>query len=156
MFAGVDLGCNAGVSVLDKDGSRLYSDTWKLGKRSPSSLYQFQQKLYDTFSKHCVEYVGYELVTQEHRSRVAAVVYGSFEGILWSVCFDLNVPAMGVHVQTLKKFMNIGPRPEKEDIEAAAMVKWHIVPSDDNEADSLFIADYTRKMVAEQGWENNK
>jgi Holliday junction resolvasome RuvABC endonuclease subunit len=144
MYVGFDLGANCGAAVLDSEGRRVSSTTWELGKRTGSSLYTYQRKLYDLLQTYVPLKVGYERVMQNHRSRAAACAFGGYEGILWAVCFDIGVELIPVGVGSIKKAATGMGDADKEEMEAAAYGRWDHVPEDDNEADALFIADYVR------------
>jgi len=139
MFIGFDLGGTTGIAVLDCNGDRVYSTVWSLGKRTRQSLCKFQSNLYDIFAKYPPSVIAYERVMQWHRSRAAAVAYGGYEGILWAISHELDLPLVPVNVSTIKKYAQV-PTHDKDHMEAAAYRVFKYVTYDDNEADALFIA----------------
>jgi Holliday junction resolvasome RuvABC endonuclease subunit len=147
VFAGFDLGANAGYSILDVDGGRICSGTWKLGKRTGRSLSKYRQNVYDLLYEHCVCYVGFEKVNQYHRSKAAAVAYGGYESLLMATCHDLNVPLIPIKVHEVKKQAAGTARADKDDMEASVMRRWNYVCDTPDEADSLWICECARLKV---------
>lgn len=146
MFAGIDLGCNTGFAVIDAQGTRVYSETWHLGKCEGRSLLLYETNLYENFAKYAVEVVAFEDVKQFHRSRGAATVWGCFKGVLMLVCEHLALSMMPINVSTVKTLAGV-PRPQKDDMEAAAHRMFKHIPEDDNEADALLIAEVARRKT---------
>lgn len=148
MFAGIDLGNNTGVAVLDDAGRRLFSTTWKFKKRTPKASLSFHEKLTEVFLSYGVSVVGYERVLQGHKSRAAACAWGSWEGLLWLICAQLNLRIEQINVMEIKRYIGFY-NADKEDAEATVLSKWDYVTHDDNEADSILTADITRQRVCD-------
>lgn len=144
MYVGFDLGGTTGAAVLDSEGRRVFSTSFEWGKRSGRSYYTYQAKLYEILQTYLPLKVGYEAVKQQHRSRPAAAAYGGYEAILWVVCFDVGVDLVPVAVSRLKKLATGMGDADKDEVEAAALARWDIVTSDDNEADALWCAEFVR------------
>jgi Holliday junction resolvasome RuvABC endonuclease subunit len=148
MFYGFDLGANCGFAVLDSEGSRVVSGTWKLGKRRPESIERFYQKLTALLLEYPPTAIGYEKVNFFQRGSKAAHAYGTYEGVLWvaarNLLGDEAVLAMFT-VGGIKKLATGYGKAEKEEMEVAAMTRWAYIPDDDNEADALWCAECTRR-----------
>lgn len=147
LFAGFDLGSKCGYAVLDEDGNIIESGTWRLGKRTGSSMYTF----YDNVKRLLtlgVEHVGYEKVHGRHASKNAAHAYGGYEAVLWMSCHQCGVLTSEIEqvtVQAVKKTATGFADASKEEVEAATYAKWDIIPEDDNESDALWIAESVRR-----------
>ena len=144
MFAGIDLGANTGFAVLDKDGSRQASLTWRLGVRSGSSLLTFHDNLDFALINHGITMVGYEQIRQAHKSRVAACAYGAYEGILMLVCARLKLPLYGFFPYEIKRAATGFVEADKEDMEAMVFRRWGYLVDTHDEADAIFVAELTR------------
>ena len=143
MIVGLDLGGYTGFAVLDEDGNRVFSTSWNLGKRTPKSSLHFHELLCEKFAEYYPSVVGYEWVGQLHRSRAAAVAWGSWEGILWITCEQLGIKVEKVNVMAVKKLIGV-PNANKEDSEVYVFAKHKYITQDDNESDAIIIAECTR------------
>jgi Holliday junction resolvasome RuvABC endonuclease subunit len=147
MFAGVDLGGTTGFAVLGRDGERIHSIAIKLGTRTGKSLYRLYDDLKTELLVYGVTEVGYEQVRQQHKSRIAACAYGSYEGMLMLTCAELLLPLHPFFPHEVKKAAAGFVQAEKDDMEAMALKKWNVLVSTHDEADALFIAELTRRKV---------
>jgi Holliday junction resolvasome RuvABC endonuclease subunit len=146
-FAGFDLGARCGYAILDYNGNRIESGTWDLGKRSPKSLFLFQEKLHTLFTRHDIVVAGYEKVTFMARGRsgfLAVQAWGGYEATLLIEIYKHQCEMTQVAVGTIKKVATGSGRAEKDEVEAAAYTRWVYVPEDDNESDALWIAECAR------------
>lgn len=144
LFAGLDLGNTTGFAVLDEFGKRIYSTHWKLGKQRPESMAMFASNLRYGLIEHGVTVLGYEVVRQAHRSKLAAVSYGRYEGLVWCICIEFGLSLVGFEPLTIKRHAAGFVQADKEDMEAIALKKWNVLVGSHDESDALFIADLTR------------
>lgn len=145
MFAGFDLGAKFGYAVLDLDGYRLESGTWILGKRDPSSLTSLHTYLQLFRTRHNITIVGYEKVNFFGGGTKAAHAYGGYEAVLWLIAHQYKWSLVQIPVQRIKKLATGDCKADKDQVGAAALTRWAHVTVDDNEADSLFVAEYARR-----------
>lgn len=143
IVAGLDLGAKCGYAVLTEQGYRVISGTWRLGKRSGAAMQGFEDRLEGLLAEG-ISAVGYEKV-RRHRGVEAAHAYGAYEAIVWKVCHNAGLTNLyQVSVQEIKRLATGVGNADKDHMEAAALVQWAYLPEDNNEADSLWIAEATR------------
>lgn len=144
---GIDPGSKCGWSVLDAEGSRVASGTWKLtGGRFDGAGMRFLRL--DRYFRELVgdgsdSLVGFEEV-RRHLGTDAAHMYGGVIATLTRVCEELKIPYAGIPVGTVKRQATGRGNAGKDEMIAAAELHWGIVVSDDNEADALWIAEAMR------------
>lgn len=140
MICGIDLGAKCGYALIKRDLSIVKSGTWKLGKRSGSSILLFEQNLLPLLGG--VTFLCYEKV-DHHLGIAAAHAYGGYEAILLKVahvCNICNQNVLPIPVKTIKLLASGSGGASKKDIIESVNRRWGIVPSDDNEADALSVA----------------
>lgn len=147
-----------GISVLDKQGSLLYNETHHLNRKKDIktgvqylATYDTIESIFDWISKEILFVsnkdilVAYEKVSR-HIGIHAAHMYGAITGILELICERRGVEYTNIHVLTIKKIATGSGKASKTDMINAAIEKWKITPSDDNAADSLWIAEAARVL----------
>lgn len=108
------------------------------------------EELVESLLAEGISAVGYEKV-RRHRGVDAAHAYGAYEAIIWKVCYNAQVDEkliVQVTVQDIKRAATGKGKADKEEIEAAAMLRWAYVPEDDNESDALWCAECARRALA--------
>lgn len=145
VFAGVDLGGTTGFAILGRDGKRIHSTSWKLGKQCVKSIALFAHNLRTSLMEHGAIAVGYEVVKpNQQRSKLAAGAYGRYESSVWLVCDELGLPMYSFTPYDVKRHAAGFVQAEKDDMEALAFERWGVFVKTHDEADSLFLADLTR------------
>jgi crossover junction endodeoxyribonuclease RuvC len=146
-YVGFDFGQNCGYAVLDKQGSRITSSTWELGKISGKTLARFEQLLTELLLEHGACRVGYEKVYR-HRGTTAAHAYGAYEGFLWRVCYEIGIPKKDICLVTVSEIKQTATGladADKDAVGGFAIKRWKVVPDDDNESDALWCAEVIRR-----------
>jgi len=84
----------------------------------------------------------FEEVASHGKSGVyAAHLWGAWYGVITLQCYRHNIPCIGVPVKTIKAHAGHGDY-DKQDMIAAARIRWGVEPKDDNEADALMLLSY--------------
>lgn len=151
-YIGIDPGTRTGWAVLAADGACLASGTWALDNRKGDGAgmryLRFGRLFRELLAAFPGSMVGYELVAR-HVGTDAAHVYGGLVAQLMCACEELVVPYSGIAVGTVKKHATGKGNANKGVMVFAAMDRWpHAPVMDDNEADSLWIADALREGKA--------
>lgn len=146
---GIDPGTACGWAVLDSNGNRLASGVWDLSsKRHEGGGMRFVRarsafaELLRTFSP---DVVGYEEV-RSHRGVSAAHIYGGIVAVVSSECEEAGIAYTGQSVGQIKKFATGKGNAGKPAMIKAAEERWGPV-ADDNEADALWVAEFTRTVL---------
>ena len=80
-----------------------------------------------------------------NRPNTARLLYG-FRAIMMSRAAHYNIPAVGCHIGTVKKFATGRGNAQKHEMVAAAKSVWpHLDICDDNVADALHLLNYGRE-----------
>ena len=144
-----DLGASTGFAVLSHDGYRIASGCLKLGKRSGFSYHLFEATVRSQLAQFKPELVAYELV-RRHRGVEAAHAYGAYEAILLKALYLEQIATTRltkVSVQEAKRAATGRGNADKEDLEAAAMLRWAHITESSDESDALWIAEAARKKL---------
>jgi Holliday junction resolvasome RuvABC endonuclease subunit len=149
--AAFDLGTNSGISVLSKgviDCQLVECINRKGRKHKPDDhpgyrYQQFADYLDHFFQQYQVGCVFYEEAGTFRNVTTARVPYG-MRALLLAAASRAQVPVVGVHVQTLKKYATGSARADKSEIIAYAARRFGIVESAINhdQADSLALLSY--------------
>ena len=134
----LDLGLACGFAIFK--GGKFLSGMKKLGsykEKFGARFHEFRKWLLNIIEKHNVEVVYFERV-YGHKGVEAGHCYGGFMYMLASVCFQQNIPCVGLKVQTIKKFMTGKGNATKDEMIAAAQQKG-FNPKTDDEADAIAI-----------------
>ena len=145
-YLGIDPGSACGWAVLDSDGSRVASGTWKLDNRRGDGAGMRYVRLERLVRELLEAYDGplaYELVAA-HKGTQAAHIYGGIVATITRVCEDVGRAYAGVGVGTIKKVATGKGNANKEAMMLAAQKRWPDYAGDDNEADSLWVAECLR------------
>ncbi len=80
-----------------------------------------------------------------NRPNTARLLYG-FRAIMMSRAAHYNIPAVGCHIGTVKKFATGRGNAQKHEMVAAAKILYpHLDIADDNAADALHVLRYGRE-----------
>lgn len=143
----LDLGTRTGWALRDDTG--IISGVWDL---APSRLRRYEgggmryvrlrQMLNSIgFSVRYIDRVVFEEV-RRHAGVDASHVYGGCLAVLTSLCEETGIPYTAIPVGTIKKHATGKGNANKDAmIEAAKARGWN--PTDDNEADALWLLDLT-------------
>jgi len=96
--------------------------------------------LLELHATHGIGIVVYEAV-RRHQGTDAAHVYGSIVGVIQEFCESEGIPYRGLDVGKIKKHATGKGNASKEQMLAAARVRWGERVIDHNVADALWIAD---------------
>lgn len=150
-FIGIDPGSKCGWAVLDEEGRRVASGTWKLqGGRFDGAGMRFvrlDSHVRELLSSGGEVVLGFEEV-RRHMGTDAAHIYGGVVATVMRVCEELGVPYAGVPVGTVKRHGTGKGNAGKLEMVEAAEARWEVKVADDNEADALWIADAVRVKLA--------
>lgn len=105
----LDLGTNCGWAVVNTDGQRLASGTWRLGKH-PTGAERWRafanhlgELLSDTAARHGTPIAcAYEKV-RRHAGTGAAHVYGALQAVAQLSAYEHSIPVLPIEVSTWKK-----------------------------------------------------
>lgn len=141
----LDLGQSCGWAM--RVNGKITSGVWDLKPTKFDShgvrFLMFKRRLEVEIIIGGVEKIYYEAV-RKHIGTDAAHAYGSYMGHVQSVCLENDIPYEGVPVQTIKKHATGKGNADKKQMLDAAIKKFprtNIV--DDNQADALWLLDYT-------------
>lgn len=143
LFLGIDPGTKCGWALLDLE-RRVSSGTWdcspRRGEGGGMRYLRLRRHLRHLFEQATAPIlaVAYEDV-HRHLGTDAAHVYGGIVAVLTEECERRKVPYRGVAVGSVKKLATGKGNADKVAMVAAATTRWGHVPSDDNEADALFV-----------------
>lgn len=142
----LDLGTKTGWAML-KDGQRFSgTDSFTPGRYQGGGIrfLRFHEWLLTHAAE--IDLVVFEEV-RRHLGTDAAHVYGGFLAVLTSFCEQHTIPYEGVPVGTIKKHATGKGNANKSLMMAAAKDRgWN--PEDNNEADALWLLDYTIEQYA--------
>ena len=118
MIAGFDLGMTTGFCYADE--LEPVFGVWKLEKAYSGDEHgrpftDFQNKLKDLHEKFKITGIGYENVTFSTGPGQTQVYFG-LRGLLLAFAYENNIPCLGVHVATLKKWFTGSGRAGKDDM----------------------------------------
>lgn len=107
---------------------------------------RFRQKLADFWQAYREDLlIAYEKVVR-HKGTAAAHCYGGLLGILTGFCEEHRIPYHGFTVQEIKQHATGKGNATKGDMIAAAHARgWS--PTDDNDADALWIFDHAYQTI---------
>ena len=145
----LDLGTKTGWAML-KDGQRFSgTDSFTPGRYQGGGI-RFL-KFHEWLKEHTteVDLVVFEEV-RRHLGTDAAHVYGGFLAVLTSFCEQHKIPYEGVPVGTIKKHAT-GKGNANKDLMMAAAKERGWSPEDNNEADALWLLDYTIEKYKGRG-----
>lgn len=148
-YIGLDPGTHCGFAVLDADGERIASGTWNLENRRGDGAGMRYVRLERLLRELLGVYdgtVAYELVAA-HKGTQASHIYGGIVATITRICEEEARPYAGIAVGTIKKLATGKGNSNKIAMVGAAMDRWGGI-GDDNEADSLWIAECSRRGLA--------
>lgn len=143
----LDLATACGYALIDTDDPEytlVYSGVIKLPSTPTGARYsKFQYWLNSTLQtdeqQANVDYVAFEDV-KRHVGTQAAHVYGGLKAIVQMECFRAGIEMIPLGVGTIKKAATGSGRASKDEMVAAALTRYNVTCSDDNEADAIWIA----------------
>jgi len=149
----LDLGTKTGWAFGNiKDISRVYSGmqdfSLKRGESPGMRLLNFDKWVYDMLAKHKPQVVGYEMPHQ--RGGHSTQLLLGMLGILHVACTKVGIEYFSIHSATIKKHATGSGKSSKEQMMAAAAVKFKRTILDDNEADALHIWDWGREHLGKE------
>jgi Holliday junction resolvasome RuvABC endonuclease subunit len=170
MILGLDFGLSTGWAVLD--GERVVdSGSWSNKQRGEGSKKEnkrlrlskrfghFYKELEALLLTHPVEYVAFEYVWS-HRGSRAAQAYAGYMSVMYLLCDQLGCTPWPVAWSTVKSVATLGETPVrikvlkgrelrrsawKKELVDCAEEAWGIIPSNDDEADALWVAESCRQ-----------
>lgn len=144
---GIDLGTHCGWAVLDPNGGRVGSGTWRLGSgrrrwlvMREAAVDLIQQHVFSEGAGRVV--VCYEAVEWVSTTK-AAHVYGGLKAILEMATLDLGVRCVSLHSQQWKKIATGKGNADKAAYTSAASQRFALdlsVKAHEDEAAALGIA----------------
>lgn len=140
---GLDLATKCGFALIDTNTPEYnltYSGVLKLPSKPTGSRYsKFQMWLHDTLAISKVDYIAFEDV-KRHVGTQAAHVYGGLKAIVELEAYRADIELLPYGVGTIKKSATGGGRASKDEMVSAALERYRVACSDDNEADAIWIA----------------
>jgi len=147
---GIDPGTKCGWAVLGKAGARLGSGVWDLSSRRHEGggmrYLRARRYLSELLDAYPDAVVGYEEI-RRHAGTSAAHVYGGIVAVITSACEAREQAYSARPVGSVKKLATGKGNANKERMIEAAKERWGVDPSDDNEADALWIAEHLREEL---------
>lgn len=145
----LDLGQNCGWAMITD--SKITSGVWNLKPTKYDShgvrFLKFKKHLEVEIIIGSVEKVVYEAV-HKHIGTDAAHAYGGYMSQVISMCLENDIPYEGVPVQTIKKHATGKGNADKQQMVNTAIAKFKKINIiDDNQADALWLLDYTMSQI---------
>jgi Holliday junction resolvasome RuvABC endonuclease subunit len=150
---GIDPGTHCGWALRTSTSPVSWtSGVWDLSPRRHEGggmrflrLRKYLQEVLDTAKPQAVFYEE----VRNHKGVDAAHIYGGVIALIAEECESRGVPYQGVSVGTVKKLATGKGNAGKEQMIAAANLRWpETVFCDDNEVDARFIAETGAQVIA--------
>lgn len=147
----LDLGTKCGYAVL-KGRKVLASGRWSLrtsrkGEQRGMRWKRFEENVRALVLAHNPDVIVYERV-RRHVGTTAAHVYGGFLCQLELLAMEESTPGiLPIEISTWKKLSCKNGRATKTEIKAAAKKRFKFMPTSEDEADALMIAEAQRLLL---------
>lgn len=155
VYVGVDPGQRCGWGVVlgrDRVRSGVFDVRPKKSKKNPKPKGYWYAKFVEKITAMIegLEAEGmmpYAIAIEKvmaHKGALAAHEYGAIVGLVKFVAFQKNLPVIMIPVGHIKRYATGMGNASKEAMIDAARAKWGFLPSGDDEADALWVAEAAR------------